>query len=223
MRKTFIAASVLSATALLGSNLALAESPISGNVTFVSDYILRGVSYSAGKPAIQGSLDYTHASGFYAGIWGSSVSDKSLGDIGSNGMEIDVYLGYAGEVGAFGYDIGAVRYIYPSDLSSSDTDSTELYIGMSWEFLGLSYARDIDLDTDYLELTASYEVMTDLSLDMSVGYMDPDEGETRTDWSIGVTKNYAGIDFGLHYVDSNRSGDYSDVNNAVVLSISKSF
>lgn len=51
---------------------------ISGNATIVSDYRFRGVSLSDGDFAIQGGIDISHDSGFYAGIWGSSIEDSPL-------------------------------------------------------------------------------------------------------------------------------------------------
>lgn len=219
--KKLALAVVLASCGTLGSTAVLAEDgPISGTLTFVSDYVSRGFSYSAGRPAIQGSLDYSHDSGFYAGVWASSVSDRALG-IGSNGVEFDVYVGYATEIGSMGLDIGAVRYIFPSDLSSSDTDSTDLYIGLSWEMLGLTYYRDIDLDVNYLEASVAYPLNANWTLDGSYGYSDPDDGESYNNWKIGVTTSVAGLDIGLHYVDSD--ADAPDYDSTAILSISKSF
>ncbi|HEY5293218.1 MAG TPA: TorF family putative porin, partial [Burkholderiales bacterium] len=36
---------------------------VTGNVALTSDYIFRGLSQTNGDPAIQGGLDYSHASG----------------------------------------------------------------------------------------------------------------------------------------------------------------
>lgn len=51
-----------------------AASPLTGNITFASQYVFRGLSQTNGKPAIQGGLDYTHASGFYVGTWLSNIT-----------------------------------------------------------------------------------------------------------------------------------------------------
>ena len=47
---------------------------VTANVALVSNYLYRGISQTGGKPALQGGFDYAHASGFYAGVWGSSIS-----------------------------------------------------------------------------------------------------------------------------------------------------
>ncbi|MBK8286564.1 MAG: hypothetical protein IPK97_17815 [Ahniella sp.] len=41
--------------------------------TLTSDYVFRGVSQSQESAALQGSVEVGHESGFYAGVWGSSV------------------------------------------------------------------------------------------------------------------------------------------------------
>ena len=51
----------------------------SANVGFVTEYSFRGIAQSDEHPAIQGGFDYSHDSGFYAGIWGSNV-DFNDGD-----------------------------------------------------------------------------------------------------------------------------------------------
>jgi uncharacterized protein (TIGR02001 family) len=46
---------------------------VSGSATLVSDYRVRGVTLSAGRPAAQLDLGYDDASGLYAGAFASSV------------------------------------------------------------------------------------------------------------------------------------------------------
>ena len=46
---------------------------VSANVALTTDYRFRGVSLSAGDPAIQGGIDVGHESGFYVGTWASSI------------------------------------------------------------------------------------------------------------------------------------------------------
>lgn len=225
MRKTLVAAAIISATPFLGANVALAqESPFSGSVTFVTDYVSRGFSWSAGRPAIQGDISYAHDSGFYAGVWGSSISDKAWGNIGTDGLELDFSAGFAGEAGVFGYDIGAVHYMYPGSQTRGapeGTDSTELYLGLSWNILAFKYYRDIDWDSNYYSLDAAYEFVDGFTFEAGVGALDPDEGGNYTNWKLGVATSYAGLDFGLHYVDSDQNGPNFD--SALVFSVGKSF
>jgi len=163
LRKTVLALSV----AALGSTAAPvvqadeAASPhtISGNVTFTTDYIVRGLSQTGRKPAVQGTLDYSHSSGLYAGTFWSNVSwqgdffnrtapgvNTAYGgnsDISAS-VEIDIYGGYRGSVGEdISYDVGATYYYYPGRymLDTNYTpglknpNTAEVYVGGGWKWI----------------------------------------------------------------------------------------
>jgi len=227
MKKRIIAAAVLAASPLLGAKVALAEGelPITANVSIVSDYAFRGVSQSNQRPAIQGGFDYAHDSGLYIGVWASSISD------GSAGLETNLYGGYTFEAGPFAFDIGLLRYYYPGKEWSAG-NTTEAYVGVSWEFLTFKYSHaTTDLfgqpkskGSGYYDLSASYEIMDGLTLDAHYGYshVKGSGNKSYKDWSLGVTKSYGGVDFGLHYVDTDISNDRLP-DARVVLSVSKSF
>ena len=88
MRKTLLATAVLAALAASSSVIAEeaaapAEHTFTANVTLASEYIYRGIGQTNRKPAIQGGFDYSHSSGLYAGVWGSSISWLSDGRSGT--------------------------------------------------------------------------------------------------------------------------------------------
>lgn len=86
---------------------------LSANINFTSDYYARGVSQSWHMPAVQGGFDVSHSSGFYAGVWGSSISERTY--VGGQ-TEFDFYGGYNGTISAvegLGYTVGVIGYIYP--------------------------------------------------------------------------------------------------------------
>ncbi|WP_409524951.1 TorF family putative porin [Nitrincola sp. MINF-07-Sa-05] len=222
MRSKMIPLAFIAAVPMFGAASAVAEDgPFSANISLVSDYVSRGYSLSNGRPAIQGGLDYAHDSGLYVGTWASSVSERSLVE-GVDGVEIDVYVGYAGEAGALGYDVSLARYTFPGSHDSKDTDSTEFVGVLSWEFLSFAYKRDFDFKVHYYNVAASYEVMDGLSLDASFGYSKPDNDSSFRDWSVGASKHLAGLDFGLHYVNSSVK-DTPNFDDTLVFSISKYF
>lgn len=225
MQKRIIAAAVLAATPFLGSNAMAEDLPIEGNFSVVSDYAFRGVSQSNQRPAIQGGFDYAHDSGLYIGTWASSISD------GSAGLETNLYGGYTFEAGPFGFDVGVLRYYYPGeDWSAGNT--TEVYAGISWEFLSFTYSHattdlfgaDDSKGSGYYDLSASYEIMDGLTLDAHYGYsrIKGAGNDNYKDWSLGATKSYGGFDFGLHYVDTDISNN-NQADARVVLSIGKVF
>lgn len=86
---------------------------LSSNIGVVSNYYARGVSQSWNMPAVQGGFDVAHSSGFYAGAWGSSISERTY--VGAQ-TEFDVYGGYNGTIAAvegLGWTVGAIGYFYP--------------------------------------------------------------------------------------------------------------
>lgn len=87
---------------------------LSFTLNFVSDYRARGISQTWLAPAVQGSIDLTHESGFYTGVWASNVSDESTAGASE---EIDVYVGYGNDIKAvkgLSYTTGLYGYLYPS-------------------------------------------------------------------------------------------------------------
>ncbi|MBW8370452.1 MAG: TorF family putative porin [Thiobacillus sp.] len=188
---------------------------LSANITLTSDYVFRGVSQSQNGPAIQGGVDYSHASGFYVGTWASNVGWVEEGGFKEDSsMEIDLYGGYRGTAGDFGYDVGVITYYYPGDqiAAANDPDTTEIYLGASWKFLSAKYsyvvsdqfigwgtATDPAGDTDgsyYVELNANYGLANGWGLIGHVGYQDVKDNDlvSYTDWKIGVSKD---IGFGV--------------------------
>src|SRR5574341_1330912 len=112
--------------AFAAANASAADAPASphtftGNVTIASEYIYRGIGQTNRKPALQGGFDYSHSSGFYAGIWGSNISwladgnqvagssCATSGPCISSSIELDVYGGYKGTItGDLGFDVGVL-------------------------------------------------------------------------------------------------------------------
>jgi len=232
MRKTLLASALLAALPFTASVHA-EDSPIAANIGFVSDYAYRGFSQTDERPALQGGFDYAHDSGLYVGVWGSNVSWLSDSDPAiSNSLEIDVYGGYKGSVGAIGYDVGLLQYYYPGSYPKpyNSPNTLEGYVGLSWEFLSFKYSYAFtDLfgyeksdGSQYYDLGAAIDIGAGVTLAAHVGYNDIKGQDDYTDWKIGVSKEFVGLNFGLHYVDT-------DVDNAdladerFILSVSKSF
>ncbi|MCK2096194.1 TorF family putative porin [Thauera aromatica] len=236
MRLPLAAAALVVALPVAGSAHA-EDGPFSANIALVSDYAFRGISQTDERPALQGGFDYAHASGFYAGVWGSNVSWLAdAADDVSNSLEVDLYAGYAGEAGAIGYDIGLLQYYYPGSYGASyragaeKPHTLEAYLGLSWEFLSFKYSHSLtDLfgytDSDgsqYYELGAEHDLGNGFTLTAHAGYSDIRGQDNYTDWKVGVNKEYGGFDFGLHYVDTDING-VDEAEERVVLSIAKSF
>jgi uncharacterized protein (TIGR02001 family) len=219
-----LAAAALSLTAIA------ANAEITGTIGAVSDYDFRGVSLSAKDPALQGSLDYAHDSGLYAGIWGSNID---YGDDVDGDLEVDLYVGFANQINDdLGYDIGVVYYTYPG--SDDVEDYPEFYAGLTYKWLELKqwYSNDnsgTDLDSFYTEANASFDLVENLSLGLHLGYNYGDifEDVEYLDYSVGLTYTLGHFDLGLKYVDNDMDDQIeSDVFNSegrAIFSVSTTF
>lgn len=192
MKKTLIAAAVAAACAAPAfAQEAAPASPhtLTANVGIVSDYLFRGISQSGGGPAIQGGVDYSHSSGFYAGTWMSSVNWVNDTIVGaSKSMEWDFYGGYKGAFAEdFGYDLGIIAYTYPGTQPDNTVspDTTELYAALSWKWFTVKYSHAISpnfvgwgtadgaaksKNSNYIELNGAYDLGDGWGLMAHVGH-----------------------------------------------------
>mgnify|MGYP005823993731 FL=1 len=140
MKLRTISALTLAATSLFAASSAMAwesedgQHSTSASVTLTTDYIFRGISLTDEDPATQGSFDYAHSSGLYAGTWASNISDSA-----DSNIEIDLYAGFANEFGdtGIGYDVSVIRYTYPGQNSNDELDYTEYLGSLSYSYLSL--------------------------------------------------------------------------------------
>ncbi len=228
------------------------ESPhsIGYNVGVTSDYIFRGISQSQHDPAISGGVDYSHASGLYAGTWLSTQKWVETGPYktGSD-FELDVYGGYKGAVEDIGYDVGLIHYHYDGSTTAGlpTPDTTELYLGASWKMLSVKYSHTISKyfvgwggiggtpstrGSNYLELNATHDLGDGWGLLGHIGHQKIENVSiaSYTDWKVGVTKD---VGFGVVTAaytdtDADAAAAYTwggeDVSKGVLsVSFSKSF
>ena len=117
---------------------AYAESDItlSGNAVFTTQYVDRGITNSAEKPAVQPEFDLTYKEIFYAGIWGSNVNFGA----GPNGQdvastEIDYYAGVTPTLGKWTFDLSTYYVTYPGAFDpDGEFDYVEIWTGVSRKF-----------------------------------------------------------------------------------------
>jgi uncharacterized protein (TIGR02001 family) len=236
MKKALLAAALAVAggvpTLALAQATDVAASPhtLSGNLSLVTAYRYRGIAQTDNKPAVQAGLDYEHASGLYAGTWWTNVSWLSdASDEVSNSLEADVYGGYKGSYGDFGYDVGVLRYFYPGRYPNGFTSphTTELYVAGSWQMLTLKYSHAMTNlfgfdDSDgagYLELNGDFDIGAGYTLSAHVGHQRIPSGRvdgvqvrsssdcSYTDWRLGVARDFVGLSWDLSYIDTNAKGD----------------
>ena len=232
MRKSLVTIAVLGTLALPTAAFAADAAPaaeaapaytVSYNVGLFSQYIFRGLTQTAEKPALQGGVDFSHASGLYVGAWGSNISwleDASA--YTSSSLELDVYGGYRNTIGetGLGYDVGVLQYIYPGhNLTANLTaNTTELYGALSYKWLQAKFSSVVSDDafgsedgtgTYYAELNANIPLAdSGITANLHIGRQKfdgqvLDAASTYTDWKIGATKSFAnGVNVGAYYTDT---------------------
>jgi uncharacterized protein (TIGR02001 family) len=173
-----------------------------GHVDVVSKYILRGITDTYGPskpglgnkgadapesdhPAMQWGADWTHPSGFYLGYWGSTInySYKKLGESYNDpsttnfqddkSIENDLYGGYTGKVGDFGYTVGMTGYVY---INGKNSDALETKLGVSYGDFAAN-AQTLLKDTvwgnkgdTYWTLNYTKPMAYDITFNASLGY-----------------------------------------------------
>lgn len=169
------------ATLLLATSIAQAD--WSANLGWASEYHFRGILQKTSS--VNGGIDFEQ-NGFYAGTWAADVGD---------GLEIDGYFGYGGEVEDFGYSIGFTGYYYTGDF---DDTYQEINLGFGYGILSVDVAvgeyDNFDGPTqDYtyyaltLEQNGFYGTYGGFSQDADGEYLELGYGTTIAEFDVGLT------------------------------------
>jgi uncharacterized protein (TIGR02001 family) len=244
-----VAVSVLTALAVSATSAMAADMPakakklapvavvspwdIAFGTAFTTDYVLRGVSQSAGKPAVQGYFELQYTANdwlkLYAGIWGSSLYT------GFANAEFDISGGARFTFGNFGLDLGYVHYAYPGGAPNGFGNFGEVYAKPSYKFNDwLTVAGVFDYGSNFnnkLTLTppwigngtayyyAANAVITlpwtpggvTISLNPEIGRQEYGTGPTfnlgvrsYTYWDVGLDFNYKAVTLDLRYWDTDK-------------------
>jgi uncharacterized protein (TIGR02001 family) len=219
MRSSILSLSVAAAlaTPMLAAAQTPASSPVSGNMSIVSDYRFRGISQTYLGPAIQGGIDYAHPSGFYLGNWNSSVATQVF--TGGSGIEMDFYGGYKMSIGDIGIDVGAIYYYYPNaefqnaTFGNAKFDNFEVYLGASWKWLSGKFFYAV---SDYFGL-ASEQSQGGYWSNRDTGAMLGSTSDSSGTWyldlnaSFPLTKEFSVVaHYGMLEVNKYSELDYKD-------------
>jgi len=126
---------------------------VSGDMGVYSQYMWRGMQQTSGN-SVQGDLNLDTGTGLSANVWAASLN--------SNSTEFDFTVDYSGEVGDFGYSVGAIAYTY---LNAASGNATEVYVGGSYGPVSATY---------YYAVGGSWkkDAYADIALGQSVGGFD---------------------------------------------------
>lgn len=199
---------------------------LDAEVGLFSDYRFRGVSLSGKDPEVTAEVSVAHESGFYAGTW---VSNVDLGS-GNDDIEVDLYAGFATDLGGLTVDVGALYYLYPSDGSLDYielTGSVGATVGPADLTLGVAYAPSQgalgNTDNTYVYVSGEVPLSDRSTLFGTFGIEDGAFGNSKRDWTVGVAIDVgSGFTISGAYVDTARA--FSPLADATgVFSITKSF
>lgn len=226
------------AVAVMMAGMAMAEDGASVSMTLdlASAYVFRGSTFNDGavlQPGIEiGGLPVT------VGVWGNFDIDDYDGALnGSQFSEIDIYAGY--DLPIEGFSLGYCEYTYPGAEGEADRE-----VSLSYEAplplapsISVNYGIGGGIDKSlYIEAGISHEVTPAeglaVSMGASVGYVDPDEGETGfSHYAVSLGASYDIFSLGLNYVgqiddkvlpDVEDDGSY-DVGFYATLGVAKDF
>ncbi|MBC8238359.1 MAG: hypothetical protein H8E76_09065 [Helicobacteraceae bacterium] len=243
--KLSIVAALLATTSVV-SSVSASEVEVSANVALTSNYVWRGMSQTGNSPAVQGGVDLAYK-GAYIGVWGSSLQGGESG-AGDASSEFDIYLGYAGEVDKFSYDVGLIQYMYPNDADNLNFAEAYLSLGYDFGVASVSGMYYVGIDTDELpaetattgwepgdgwEVGVSVPLPMDIALDGTYGEYD-DKGTKNVTannygdyYSVSLSKSFGKFDYslaytGMDYETSVANGGSEDQDN-VVFTVGTSF
>ena len=131
---------------------------ITGNVSVVSSYNLRGITIGPenDNTALQGGLDYSHDSGFYAGYWFSNLGYSYAGlnpgckgtDCTTKSFENDFYAGFKGKLTEdVGFQLGGTVYYYYPGWNEGRAALAFQVNAKAWDALPESYKMAIQAAT----------------------------------------------------------------------------
>lgn len=188
-----------------------------GGVAAMSDYVWRGVSQTQEDPALQAEIDLEHRSGFYAGLWASSIDFTAAGEEDDGiDYELDGYLGWAGELRpGLELDLVLTRAAYPGARRGYDYDYTELEGTLSFAeyyHVGLAYSPDIfglGGKGYYWNLGGEWPLgESGFGLKAQVGHYDLQDplGDSYNDYLLALTREFGPFHAELQYTDTSSYG-----------------
>ena len=193
------------------------ETSLAFNVGVVSDYRVRGIAQTSGKPALQGGIDFAMKSGPYLGAAFSTVRWlKDVNGATKGSYEVDLYGGYKAAVTDtdFSYDVGVIGYRYPRNNSGTgagpvpagtfvNANTTEIYGALTYKIYTFKYNRSVgnflgnvnSTGSQYFDLSAGFDMGNGLVITPHVGrQLIPNQGlnGNYTDFALTLSKDFGG-------------------------------
>ncbi|MBF0126181.1 MAG: hypothetical protein HQM02_03120 [Magnetococcales bacterium] len=152
---------------------------VTANLGVVSNYIFRGLTQTWDQPAVQGGVDYSHAFGWYAGAWASSISDRQF----ANGFaEADLYGGYNGKfTDDWTWTLGMIGYLYPG-ANYDQVKPAGTYRDQGYH----TFELNAGLGYQWVSLKVSVALTDYFGANVKTGYTGDSQGSTYVDVTANV-------------------------------------
>ena len=192
------------------------------DIGIANEYVRNGISQSRDDAVVESGFNFNHRSGFYTGVWASSVNQKG----NSLRYEADAYAGFYLPLGySFAIDFGAMRYTFHGDADEKDlaytdgylslllNDSTSLAVFQSENYLNTNEPlRRIELAHTITNGDFSFEFMLGQSRFLKNNQVNSNFGGNRDDYfhfRTGVMRDFNGFSYGLTLERTNLGHQYS--------------
>lgn len=205
-------------TGLLLANPAAAID-FSGEWLVGTEWLDRGISQTAGNPALQLTVEAAHESGLYAAVWAGNVD---FGDCCDERLQFNYTLGVANEAGKLGWDAGVTWTSFPG--TEEDLDFAEYHLVLSWRNVeaGTAWTPDfanLGRSLWYHELNAEFELpLHALRLQLHAGYTRGNALHRRFaadtslepygDWEIALARDFGQVTARLGWADTDMGGAF---------------
>lgn len=220
---------VLSAGMAIGTPHCGAADLWGGSIGLTNDYIIRGISRSDDRAALQLDLHYLNDSGFVAGLF---ASNTKINPDAPKDVEVDAFVGFAWTASDDWHGkIIVSHYAYPWNRAGSGYDYDELSVDavfQEWLNLTLVYSPNavlyvpsrglVGVASKSAEVNLQRGMWRKLSATAGIGY-SAYEGLNRAGyvyWSAGAAYDLAPVYLSLSYVDTTAGAKTLFYNDAVV-------
>jgi uncharacterized protein (TIGR02001 family) len=233
MKKTLQIALGLTAGVAFAGNIATANAQdampapapaLTANAALTTNYVFRGISQSAKRPAVSAGLDYAVPdTGFAVGTWVSSID---FGD--DTPIEWDLYGNYNFNLGPVAASVGVYAYIYewagnfgPYTWVEGDITLSHDFGFLAWSakaFYGPSVPNGYLTIRDAYNPDGEYYLTTGVSIPLAPwaaisgnlgyqGYTGKPAGQRDdgyVEWDLGATLTYDKYSLDLRYIDTSK-------------------
>ena len=213
--RLLLGSAVLSAGLIAAAPICIAADAWDGSLGATSDYLMRGISRSNGRAALQLDLHYMSNSGIIAGLF---ASNTQIDPSEPTDVEVSGFLGFAWNAGNDWHGKAlASHYAYPWNRAGKRYDYDELDVDLAYqEWLDITFAYSPDAPrflsyrglfgavSESAEVNVQRPVFGKLSATAGIGYSHLG-GPDATGYvygSVGAAYDLAPFSLAVSYVNT---------------------